>query len=138
MKKPKQCSMRLRRGLDAIKPSSKEPSELLRVTLPAFFTQTPLMDMIQDLAQSYPGIKLNLDFTDSPRNLIKEGIDVGIRVGSLEDSEPRTRKITQAHRMLVASSEYAGNRGAPEHPSSLKQWAIRVFTNRYKGKINCC
>lgn len=118
------------RGLDATKPSSKEPSGLLRVTLPAFVTQTPLMDTIKDFAESYPRIKLNLDFTDSPRNLIKDGVDVGIRVGTMEDSELRTRKITQAHRMLVASSDYAAMRSVPEHPSELQHWDWIGFTHR--------
>lgn len=118
------------RGLDAIKPLSKEPTGLLRVTLPAFVTQTPLMDTIQHFVETFPRIKLNLDFTDSPRNLIKDGIDVGIRVGWLEDSELRIRKIGQSHRMLVVSTDHAARRKTPEHPSDLQDWDWIGFTHR--------
>lgn len=118
------------RGLDAIRAASKEPTGLLKVTLPAFVTHTPLMDTIQDFCKAHPKIRLDLDFADGPRSLIKDGFDVGIRIGWLEDSELRTRKIGDVPRMLVAGTGYAADRALPQQPTDLADWEWVGFTYR--------
>lgn len=109
-------------GLDAINPMSKEPTGALRVTAPAFITQTALMDTFAAFAKTYPGVRLTLDFSDHPRDLIKDGFDVAIRAGWLEDSEHLTRSIGHADRLLVASPDYFASNAPPTHPKELEDW----------------
>ncbi|MEL6127635.1 MAG: LysR family transcriptional regulator, partial [Pseudomonadota bacterium] len=49
-------------GLDEINTSSKEPHGTLRVTAPAFATQTGLMDRFAAFAKAHPRIDLRIDF----------------------------------------------------------------------------
>ncbi|MEL7343971.1 MAG: LysR family transcriptional regulator [Pseudomonadota bacterium] len=117
-------------GLDAINLSSADPQGALRVTAPAFVTQTPLVDRFADFAKAYPKVSLNLDFSDTPRDLIKDGFDVGIRAGWLVDSELMTRNIGRGDRLLVASVSYAGARETPRHPRDLADWDWIRFAMR--------
>ena len=117
-------------GLDAISPTSDAPQGALRVTAPAFVAQTELMDDFAAFAKSYPNILLEIDFSDSPRDLIRDGFDVGIRAGWLADSDLRARSIGEAQRMLVASPEYVAQKGLPEHPSELESWHWIRFSIR--------
>lgn len=118
------------RGLDAINPVSKEPSGALRITAPAFVTQTALMDTFAEFAIAYPKILLKFDFSDRQSDLIKDGFDVAIRAGWLDDSEFLTRNIGHVDRMLIASPAYAETHPAPSHPSDLEDWNWIRFSMR--------
>ncbi|MEM9969764.1 MAG: LysR family transcriptional regulator [Pseudomonadota bacterium] len=117
-------------GLDAINPTSSDPQGALRVTAPAFVTQTGLMDDFASFARMYPKIDLLFDFSDAPRDLIGDGYDVSIRAGWLEDSELMTRNIGQAGRLLVASPDCVEHHGTPSHPADLEAWNWIRFTVR--------
>ena len=117
-------------GLDMINPNSTEKSGILRVTAPAFVTQTALMDVICNFARTYPNIRLSLDFSDRTRDLIKDGFDIGIRAGWLKDSELLTRNIGKTGRMLVGSPDYIATRPTAKHPNDLADWDWIHFSLR--------
>lgn len=117
-------------GLDAISETSSEPTGTLRVTAPAFITQTTLTDTIAEFSKAYPRVSLDLDFSDRPRDLIKDGFDVSIRAGWLEDSEHRARRIGHADRLLVASPSYFKSKPPPRHPRELEDWNWIRFSIR--------
>lgn len=118
------------KGLDAIALTTEEPAGLLRVALPSFVTQTGLMDSIQEFAHSFRKVSLSLDFSDQYRDLIKDGFDVGIRVGWLKDSELLTRNIGYVERMLVVSTSYYERMPHPQHPKDLESWDWIRFIQR--------
>ncbi|MEM7718563.1 MAG: LysR family transcriptional regulator [Pseudomonadota bacterium] len=118
------------RGLDAIRPWSQDPHGTLRVTAPAFITHTDLIDTFSDFARAYPKVELQFDFSDSPRDLIRDGFDVGIRAGWLENSDLMTRNIGTAERILVARADYVEEMGKPTHPSDLEAWSWVRFSIR--------
>ncbi|MEO1338345.1 MAG: LysR substrate-binding domain-containing protein, partial [Myxococcota bacterium] len=109
-------------GLDAIRPMSSAPHGELRVTAPAFVTQSELMDSFAAFAKTYPKINLNLDFSDRRLDLIRDGFDAAIRAGTLEDSELLTRNLGSVERLIVASPEYYASKPEPSHPKDLDDW----------------
>ncbi|MEM1387607.1 MAG: LysR family transcriptional regulator [Pseudomonadota bacterium] len=117
-------------GVDAINISSSEPAGTLRVTAPAFCTQTALMGSMAAFAKTHPRVSLKLDFSDRPRQLIKDGFDVAIRAGWLKDSELMTRNIGYVDRLLVASPDYVAARGTPSAPADLEAWDWIAFAMR--------
>ncbi|MEL7107035.1 MAG: LysR substrate-binding domain-containing protein [Pseudomonadota bacterium] len=117
-------------GLDAINPASADPHGALRVTAPAFVVQTGLVDTFAEFARTYPRIALTFDFSDEPRDLIRDGFDVSIRAGWLDDSEFMSRSIGQADRLLVASPDYVADRPAPTRPADLEDWDWVRFAMR--------
>ena len=117
-------------GLDAINILSTQPTGELRVTAPAFVTQTAIMDLFAEFARKYSHVDLKLNFSDQPRDLIKEGFDVGIRAGWLKDSELMSRKIGEVNRLLVASPDYVASKPAPTEPADLEKWDWLHFSMR--------
>lgn len=109
-------------GLDAINPLSKEPTGSLRVSAPAFIAQTQLMETFAAFVSTYPAVDMSFHFSDRRSDLIKDGFDVAIRAGWLEDSELMTRNIGHADRFLVASPDYCASRPTPQTPSDLESW----------------
>lgn len=117
-------------GLDAINTRSSDPQGTLRVTAPAFVAQTALADRFAAFAKTYSKVRLSFDFSDTPRDLIRDGYDVGIRAGWLEDSELMSRNIGHVERILVASADYVLARDLPDHPDGLKSWDWVGFSVR--------
>ena len=87
-------------GLDAINMLSNQPVGSLRVTAPAFVTQTGMMGLFAEFAKENPKVDLKFNFSDRPRDLIKDGFDVAIRAGFLQDSDMMTRTIGETGRIL--------------------------------------
>ncbi len=117
-------------GLDAINLISDEPAGELRITAPAFATQTNIMDKIADFATAHPNVTLKLQFSDVPIDLIKDGYDVAIRAGWLENSELQTRNLGEVKRLLVASPKYLEGKPKPLHPRDLEQFDWVRFSMR--------
>lgn len=110
------------KGLDAINPSSKVLTGLLKVSVPAFVAQTQLMESFAKFVLKYPKVDINFHFSDHRADIIRDGFDVAIRAGWLEDSELMSRTIGQADRFLVASPDYFASRTPPKTPSELEDW----------------
>ena len=94
------------------------PSGLVRVTIPASM-ERHLAAGIGGFQTRWPGVRFALNFTDRVVDLVGEGYDLAVRIGRLEDSTLRARKIGEARRYLCASPRYLNHAGAPERPEDL-------------------
>lgn len=74
--------------------------------LPAFF-------------EAHPDLAIDLVLDDGATNLVGEGVDVALRLGSRIDSAFNGRVIASARRRVVAAPEYFARRGAPDRPAAL-------------------
>lgn len=110
-------------GLQAVADRSRDPSGMLNVTLPAVLAQSHLVDRIAAFSAAHPKIRLVLDFTDLRREIIGAGIDVAIRMGRLEDSTLKARKLYDVDRILIAALSYAEKHPQPTTPEDLLDWA---------------
>ena len=74
-----------------------------------------------------PGVRFALTFTDRVVDLVGEGYDLAVRIGRLEDSTLRARKIAEARRYLCASPRYLDRAGAPQRPQDLAGHNCLIF-----------
>lgn len=109
-------------GLSQISDFSTEPSGRLTVTLPSALTRAPMTHRIGEFSRLYPGIELQILYSDRTRDLIAEGIDLAIRAGDLADSSLKARRIGQIERRLVCTPAYLAEHGTPMHPTELADW----------------
>ncbi|MEH6631004.1 MAG: LysR family transcriptional regulator [Halopseudomonas aestusnigri] len=109
-------------GFDAIAKRANQPTGKLTVTFPAGFIQGPMVDDLAAFAQAHPKVALTINFSDHQLDVIREGIDLAIRVGTVQDSTLKSKKLTDLERMMVASPEYCAKHSTPKKPSDLKTW----------------
>ncbi len=109
-------------GLQILSDQSKQPSGVLRITIPAIFTQSNLMEQLAEYALKYPKVELSLDLSEIRRDLILDGFDIAIRAGEMKDSSLKAQKLFQFDRLLIASPSYIESHPAPDSPSDLKDW----------------
>lgn len=106
-----------------------KPRGTLRVSAPVVFGQHYVTPMIGPLLELYPELNLDLALTDRMVDLIEEGMDLAIRIGTLSDSRLIARRLCANHRILVASTAYLERRGVPRHPNDLLDHDCVLFTN---------
>ena len=109
-------------GLDAIAERANAPSGTFRITMPAFFSRAPLLNDIAEFSALYPRIKLELNFSDQTRDVIREGFDLAIRVGEMNDSGLKSKRVGDLSRKLVAAPKLMSSYKKPHKPSDLCEW----------------
>ncbi len=95
------------------------PTGTLRLSSTSPFGRVFLIPILNDFLNTYPDINIDYLMEDRYIDLVKEGVDLAIRVGPLEDSSLIARKIGSSRRVVVANSEYLMKFGFPKTPSDL-------------------
>lgn len=105
----------------------QEPRGVLKINAPASFGALYLGPAIADFMAIYADLKIELTLNDRFIDPIEEGVDVTIRIASLADSSLVARKLAPARRVLVASPDYIGQRGAPAGLDDLARHKCLVY-----------
>ena len=96
-----------------------EPAGNLVITAPVLFGQMYVAPAVTRFVQRYDKMRCNVVLLDRVVNLLEEGIDVGIRIGPLEDSSLIAQPLGSMRRRVVASPDYLRRHGQPKHPKDL-------------------
>ncbi|MCY0854959.1 LysR family transcriptional regulator [Cupriavidus sp. D39] len=92
---------------------------LLRVSAPQEFGRMLIACWAAEFLAHYPDVKIELQVTDRFVDIIREGYDVAVRMGALNDSELISRKITDLNWVMVASPSYIRKHGLPRTVEEL-------------------
>ncbi|WP_414440282.1 LysR family transcriptional regulator [Burkholderia sp. 22PA0106] len=123
-----------RRILDAVAESESSlrdetaPAGLLRVACPTALAHAFVMPQVGAFLARYPALSLDLQIGDRYVNLVDEGAELAIRIGHLEDSALRARRIGLFERVCVASPAYLRKHGTPRDPAGLSEHDCIVYT----------
>ncbi|MCE9666807.1 LysR family transcriptional regulator [Myxococcus stipitatus] len=112
-----------------------EPKGRLRVALPNLFGQLHVAPHVPEFLRRHPRIDLELSFTDRYVDLVREGFDVAVRIGSLPDSSLVVRRLATVRRILVASPRYLQGRRAPTKPADLGPHPSLHFSHFTDGEV---
>jgi len=105
-----------------------QPTGLLRIHAPISFGHNHLMPCLWSFLDQYPELSIDLTLDDHYVDLVKEGVDLAIRIGELKDSSLTARKIGDSPRVSIATADYLKQRGEPDEPRQLSQHECIVFT----------
>ncbi|CAN7622731.1 LysR family transcriptional regulator [Rhizobium sp. LjRoot258] len=103
---------------DTILPAG-ELSGRLRVAAPLSFGPTHFASVLADMALRHPQLQIQTSYSDRFVDLIAEGFDCAIRVGTLQDSNLIARRVGPLYGKYVASPAYIKAHGSPETPEEL-------------------
>jgi DNA-binding transcriptional LysR family regulator len=91
-------------------------------------------------AQKYPDISMTTTLSDAKLDIVREHIDVAVRVAPLEDTSLKVRIISPCPFVLVASPAYLTRAGTPVRAGDLKAHGWLAYQNhvqpgaiRYQG-----
>lgn len=110
----------------------------IRLTAPLSFGITHMAPALADFALLYPRVELDVVFEDKAVDLIAEGLDLAVRIGSLADSSLVARRIAPVRRVLLGSPEYLAQHGEPEHPRELARHEVLLYGygDQWRFRVN--
>ena len=107
--------------------SSSEVSGTLRFAASSTFAQLYIAPLLPEFLERYPGVRLELNLSDTQTNLIEGGFDLALRNYAMADSNLRARKLADDKRILCASPAYLERYGTPATPDDLINHTLLVF-----------
>ncbi len=105
---------------DFVSRRNTKPRGALKVTAPTTFTRLHLSPVIPAFLERYPDIELDVHLTDNFVDIIRNGVDVAIRIGELADSSLVAKKLSPDRRVICASPEYLRKAGVPKALADLE------------------
>jgi len=115
--------------------AGREISGTLRVTMPAAFGRRYLSPLLPRFLARHPALGIHIVVADQMLDFAREGLDLAIRIGALEDSSLVSRKIATNRRILCASPGYLRRYGTPRTPEALGSHRCLVLVGS-KGPID--
>lgn len=91
----------------------------IRLSCTAAFGVLHVTRQIFAFQDRYPQIAVDLSLSDERIDLVREGVDIAIRLGPLADSSMKLRSLGRSHRLFVAAPHYLAEHGTPVAPDDL-------------------
>ena len=114
-------------ALDEAEQSVREGKELrglVRASMPASFGIHTVIPRLASFAARHPDLRLQLLLEDRRLDLVRDAVDVAIRLGSTAGATATVRAIGVIPRVIVAAPAYLDRAGTPETPDDLMRHRI--------------
>lgn len=112
----------------AVEFTQNEISGEIYITSPEAFASLFLAPIIRDFSELYPDIKINIVLSSDYELLINEGFDLAFRVGDLEDSTLKVKKLYETKLALFASKNYFKKSDAPQLIDEISEHNCLIYT----------
>jgi DNA-binding transcriptional LysR family regulator len=110
----------LRDALENVNSFREKPMGALRIAVMRPYGTRLVEPLLQPFLAEYPEIRLEIVVDDARTDIVKAGLDAGIRLGHQVERDMTTLRIAEPFRMLaVASPAYLARRAAPQTPRDL-------------------
>lgn len=96
------------------------PAGRLVITAPVMFGRLHVGPAVADFLGEYPEVRIELMLLDRVVDLIDEGIDLAVRIGTLPESSLVAVPLGTTRRIVCASPDYLAAHGQPENPDELQ------------------
>jgi DNA-binding transcriptional LysR family regulator len=103
------------------------PSGTLKLDVPIVYGRRVVVPVLAKLRHRYPDLAFDVRFSDRIADVVGDGLDAVIRVGSLSDSGLVARRIGWQCMWTVASPAYLRRHGTPLRPEDLEHHQCLVF-----------
>jgi LysR family transcriptional regulator, regulator for bpeEF and oprC len=104
-----------------------EPRGVLRITCGVEFGMIAVNRWISSYLDRFPEASVEAEFTGRLVDIVHEGFDLAVRVGSLSDSSLTARKLGELRYGLFAAQDYLQRRGRPVAPVELAGHDLLMF-----------
>ena len=110
------------------------PRGTIRLTAPVNFGVRHLAPLIAEFLGTHPDVKFDTQLSDRIVDLVEEGFDVAIRIGTVGSENLVARRLGETALVPCASPAYLQRHGAPATPQDLARH--NCFTYEYVAPRN--
>ncbi|MBD9638834.1 LysR family transcriptional regulator [Ensifer sp. ENS07] len=109
----------------------KDVKGLLRVHLRHSVGTHVIVPALPEFLTAHPDLRVEITLTDEREDLVAQGVDVAVWLGSLDDSNLITRKLSRSRRLICCSPKYVEKYGLPTSPEDLMQHNCIVYRAKH-------
>jgi DNA-binding transcriptional LysR family regulator len=107
----------------------------VKVSAAVTFARLHIMPRLHAFLDAHPELSIDVELDDRNIDLLENGIDVALRMGTLNNSNMTARRIAHCRRVVLATPEYFRRHGEPRAPADLAAHAAVVY-DRSGGGAN--
>ncbi len=111
------------------------PSGGLRVSAPVNFGIAQVAPTVAAFLSAYPQVEIDMVLDDRFVELLAEGFDLAIRIGTLADSSLKARKLAEARMVVAASPAYLTAEGVPQTVADLSGHRLLHYSQLTSGTV---
>ncbi len=111
------------------------PTGILRIAVPTDFGATHLSPVLGEFLNRYSEVSVNMVLKNRYVELISEGFDLAIRMGEMEDSTLRARKICETTQRLIAAPAYLDAHGTPGRIDDLNDHRLLYYSHNANTSV---
>ncbi|WP_017348678.1 LysR family transcriptional regulator [Pantoea sp. A4] len=100
---------------------------IFKISLPMSFGMSHLSPLLAEFLAMHPALQFQVELADRYVDMVGEGFDIAIRIGTLPDSSLMARRFGELKRLICASPDYLLRTGTPQMPEELRQHACLRF-----------
>ena len=107
----------------------------LRVAGSASFGRRHMAPYIAEFLRAHPDLRVRLELSDGIVDIVEQGFDLALRIGTLSPSTLVARKLAENPRLFVASPAYLEGAGRPRRPEDLASHNCIVLADNRNWKL---
>jgi DNA-binding transcriptional LysR family regulator len=100
----------------------------LRVSAATTFARLMIVPRLPEFLARHPSLDIDVILDDRVIDLVSEGIDIALRLGTLADSTAVARRLARGSRSVVATPAYLARAGTPKLPTDLVHHHAVVYS----------
>ncbi|BCD87164.1 transcriptional regulator [Pseudomonas solani] len=107
------------RARQAVQRLQEDISGRVRITVPVSLGETFFDALLLEFTRRHPDVRVELDLSNSYRDLVGEGYDLGVRSGPHLDERLVARPLFSLEEITCAAPAYLARHGEPQAPADL-------------------
>jgi DNA-binding transcriptional LysR family regulator len=107
----------------------------VRVSAAVTLARIYLMPRLPEFLAQHPGLEMEVVLDDRNIDLVREGIDIALRMGKLADSSLTARRIARCRHMVLGTPAYFDRVGLPASPGDLAAHEAVIYGQRGGGAV---
>jgi DNA-binding transcriptional LysR family regulator len=108
----------------------------LKIHAPVALGRKIIMPLLVSMANEFPDLVVNADFSDRVPSFVEEGFDVAIKIGEVADSRMVAKKLAHLRYVTCATPEYLARFGTPKSPADLENHNCIAYVQWQTGDIH--
>src|SRR5580698_10656290 len=118
----------------AVRESSEGLSGRLRIGAAVTFARLHVLPALKSFLDKHPKLSIDIILDDRSIDLLERGVDVALRMGTLDDSTMTAKRVLRGRRLVVGTPRYFAEAGIPKTPADLSRHQAIVYSLRGGGE----